>query len=228
MSLFRNFVSVGSLTLLSRLAGFVRDALMAAVLGTGPAVDAFFAAFRTTFLPAFLADLAFLATFFAVFLAAFLTALAAGLDGTTTADILAVTASDSLVATGAGLADGAAGGTGFGLLAWGARLVPGAQAVAQLIDLPARLAAASLVITGEGSFDASSAAGKTVAYVQELAAAQRVPVALVAGRVADSAATTGFASTLSLTDLAGSAPAALGDPARWLQIAGRELAERFG
>ncbi|MCP8882973.1 murein biosynthesis integral membrane protein MurJ [Devosia sp. XJ19-1] len=46
MSLFRNFVSVGSLTLLSRIAGFVRDALMAAVLGTGPAADAFFAAFR--------------------------------------------------------------------------------------------------------------------------------------------------------------------------------------
>ena len=46
MSLFRNFVSVGSLTLVSRIAGFVRDALMAAVLGTGPAADAFFAAFR--------------------------------------------------------------------------------------------------------------------------------------------------------------------------------------
>ncbi|KKB07870.1 murein biosynthesis integral membrane protein MurJ [Devosia chinhatensis] len=46
MSLFRNFVSVSALTLVSRLAGFVRDALMAAVLGTGPAADAFFAAFR--------------------------------------------------------------------------------------------------------------------------------------------------------------------------------------
>ncbi len=46
MTLFRNFVSVGSLTLLSRIAGFARDALMAAVLGTGPAADAFFAAFR--------------------------------------------------------------------------------------------------------------------------------------------------------------------------------------
>src|SRR5690606_35713158 len=46
MSLYRNFLSVGGLTLLSRLAGFVRDALMAAVLGTGPAADAFFAAFR--------------------------------------------------------------------------------------------------------------------------------------------------------------------------------------
>ena len=46
MTLFRNFASVGALTLLSRVAGFVRDALMAAVLGTGPAADAFFAAFR--------------------------------------------------------------------------------------------------------------------------------------------------------------------------------------
>ncbi len=46
MSLYRNFLSVGGLTLLSRLAGFLRDALMAAVLGAGPAADAFFAAFR--------------------------------------------------------------------------------------------------------------------------------------------------------------------------------------
>ena len=37
---------MGGLTLLSRIAGFARDALMAAVLGTGPAADAFFAAFR--------------------------------------------------------------------------------------------------------------------------------------------------------------------------------------
>mgnify|MGYP003643860086 CR=1 FL=1 len=46
MSLYRNFLSVGGLTLLSRIAGFARDALMAAVLGIGPAADAFNAAFR--------------------------------------------------------------------------------------------------------------------------------------------------------------------------------------
>lgn len=46
MSLYRNFLSVGGLTLLSRIAGFVRDALMAAVLGIGPVADAFNAAFR--------------------------------------------------------------------------------------------------------------------------------------------------------------------------------------
>ena len=46
MSLYRNFLSVGGLTLVSRLLGFVRDMLMATVLGTGLAADAFFAAFR--------------------------------------------------------------------------------------------------------------------------------------------------------------------------------------
>lgn len=46
MSLYRNFLSVGGLTLVSRIAGFFRDALMAAVLGIGPAADAFNAAFR--------------------------------------------------------------------------------------------------------------------------------------------------------------------------------------
>ena len=45
-TLYRSFLSVGGLTLASRVLGFVRDALMAAVLGTGPAADAFYAAFR--------------------------------------------------------------------------------------------------------------------------------------------------------------------------------------
>ena len=46
MSLYRNFLNVGGLTLGSRILGFVRDALVAAVLGTGPAADAYLAAFR--------------------------------------------------------------------------------------------------------------------------------------------------------------------------------------
>jgi putative peptidoglycan lipid II flippase len=46
MSLTRNFLSVGGLTLVSRIFGFVRDALMAAVLGISPVSDAFNAAFR--------------------------------------------------------------------------------------------------------------------------------------------------------------------------------------
>ncbi|MGN6100542.1 MAG: murein biosynthesis integral membrane protein MurJ [Devosia sp.] len=46
MSLFRNFINVGAMTTGSRILGFVRDALVAAVLGTGPAADAYLAAFR--------------------------------------------------------------------------------------------------------------------------------------------------------------------------------------
>lgn len=46
MSLVRNFASVGGATLLSRVLGFVRDIMMAAILGAGPVADAFVAAFR--------------------------------------------------------------------------------------------------------------------------------------------------------------------------------------
>src|SRR5690606_24026573 len=45
-SLYRNFLNVGALTLGSRVLGFIRDALVAAVLGTGLAADAYLAAFR--------------------------------------------------------------------------------------------------------------------------------------------------------------------------------------
>ncbi|MGU3494741.1 murein biosynthesis integral membrane protein MurJ [Xanthobacteraceae bacterium A53D] len=44
--MFRNILSVGGLTLLSRITGFVRDIIMAAVLGAGPIADAFLIAFR--------------------------------------------------------------------------------------------------------------------------------------------------------------------------------------
>jgi glycerate kinase len=56
---------------------------------------------------------------------------------------------------------GAAGGIAFGLMvAAGAQLVPGFDLVADWLDLPARIAAADLVITGEGRFDATSLGGK--------------------------------------------------------------------
>ncbi|MGJ4888277.1 murein biosynthesis integral membrane protein MurJ [Bradyrhizobium sp. HKCCYLRH3099] len=44
--MIRSFVTVLSGTLASRLLGFVRDALMAALLGAGPVADAFLAAFQ--------------------------------------------------------------------------------------------------------------------------------------------------------------------------------------
>jgi putative peptidoglycan lipid II flippase len=40
------FLTVGGLTLLSRVTGFLRDIMLAAILGAGPAADAFFVALR--------------------------------------------------------------------------------------------------------------------------------------------------------------------------------------
>ena len=46
MALLRSVATVGSYTLLSRIFGFVRDILTAAILGAGPVADAFFVAQR--------------------------------------------------------------------------------------------------------------------------------------------------------------------------------------
>lgn len=46
MALYRAFATVGAMTVFSRVLGFARDVLIAAVLGAGPVADAFFAAFR--------------------------------------------------------------------------------------------------------------------------------------------------------------------------------------
>jgi putative peptidoglycan lipid II flippase len=46
MSMLRSFATVGGFTLGSRVLGFVRDILIANILGTGAVADAFFVAFR--------------------------------------------------------------------------------------------------------------------------------------------------------------------------------------
>jgi putative peptidoglycan lipid II flippase len=46
MKLYRAFATVGGLTLVSRVFGFLRDILIAATLGSGAVADAFFVAFR--------------------------------------------------------------------------------------------------------------------------------------------------------------------------------------
>jgi glycerate kinase len=56
---------------------------------------------------------------------------------------------------------GAAGGIAFGLMtAAGAKLLPGFDLVSAWLDLETKLAAADIVITGEGRFDESSLEGK--------------------------------------------------------------------
>lgn len=146
-------------------------------------------------------------------------------------DAAGVEAADAGLRRLAGLLDadpdtpgaGAAGGTGFGLLAWGARLVGGAGEVAALTGLADAIAGADVVITGEGSYDGQSADGKTPSFVARLARDAGARVAIVAGRIADDADTTGI-EAVSLTDLAGSPEAAIADPVPWLRQAGERLA----
>ena len=78
---------------------------------------------------------------------------------------------------------GAAGGLGAGLVAFaGARIRPGIEVVMEAVALRERLAAADVVVTGEGAFDEQSLHGKTVAGVLRAAAEAGVPAILVCGR----------------------------------------------
>ena len=98
---------------------------------------------------------------------------------------------------------GAAGGLGFGLLRFaGARLVPGFELLAGLLDLEDRIRRADLVVTGEGSLDAQSLAGKGPVALARLAGSLGVPVSAFCGR-ADAAARDGglFHSVHALADL---------------------------
>nr|WP_281369359.1 glycerate kinase [Leifsonia shinshuensis] len=120
---------------------------------------------------------------------------------------------------------GAAGGTGYGLLAWGAVIAPGSAAVGEALGLPAMVAGAHAVVTGEGRYDDQSAAGKVPEYVAALARAAGIPALLAAGSIA--ADPRGFAAAASLSELAGGSAAAIADPLRWAAAAGADLARRF-
>ena len=122
---------------------------------------------------------------------------------------------------------GAAGGTAYGFATcWGATFVSGADAVAEAAGLDGALAGAAVVLTGEGQFDAQSLRGKVVGRLVERARAAGVPVVVVAGRVADDVRTGDLPvlRAVSLTERAGSAGAAMADPARWRAAVAEGLA----
>ena len=84
---------------------------------------------------------------------------------------------------------GAAGGLGFGLMAFlGGRLVSGFDMVATQVGLEPRVAAADLVFTGEGRLDEQSLQGKGPVGVARLARRLGKKIVGVAGSVDDSAA----------------------------------------
>jgi glycerate kinase len=123
---------------------------------------------------------------------------------------------------------GAAGGTGFGAMAFlGATVRPGIAHLLDLLGFPARVSGARLVITGEGSLDRQSLRGKAPVGVARAAARHGVPAIAVAGRCAltgEQLRKARLQDAYALTDLEP-------DPERCMADAGpllERLAERIG
>ena len=134
-----------------------------------------------------------------------------------------------------GLADeagaGAAGGLGAALAALGARRVGGGELVREVAGLDAELAAADLVVTGEGRLDGQSLRGKLVSVVATRARAHGVPCIALAGQVdlgAGQALEAGLEGAYSVAADAGSVEAALADPAARLADLAEGVAGRWG
>jgi len=79
---------------------------------------------------------------------------------------------------------GAAGGLAGALAAFGGRLVPGFDLVADELDLYDTITGADAVVTGEGFLDEQSFAGKVVGGVQSLAALAGRPAGAIVGDAA--------------------------------------------
>ena len=138
--------------------------------------------------------------------------------------VAAATGTDRSQAPGAG----AAGGVGFAALAvLGAQARPGIGLVLDLVDFDAALDGAALVITGEGSLDTQTLAGKAPAGVARAAATRGIPVVAVAGRstlTEDQLATTGICRVYTLSDLEPDPARSSAQASTLLRRVGRALA----
>jgi glycerate kinase len=124
---------------------------------------------------------------------------------------------------------GAAGGLGAGLLALGGRRESGATVIAEHTHLLDDVAAAELVITGEGRFDDQSLHGKVVSALA--GAARGTPVLVLAGQVTLDAAAlrdAGIAGAYSIADHAGSVQLAMADAANQLAGLAEVTADELG
>lgn len=120
---------------------------------------------------------------------------------------------------------GAAGGLGAALLALGARRESGAGVIAAHTGMADQIAAAEVIVTGEGRLDDQSLHGKVVGALALAARPYAVPVLVLAGQVAlsrEELQAAGITAVHSLADYAGSVRKAIEDAAG--QLAG--LAER--
>jgi glycerate 2-kinase len=123
---------------------------------------------------------------------------------------------------------GAAGGLGAALLALGGRRESGAAVIAEHTNLAGDVAAADVIVTGEGRFDDQSLHGKVVSALAS--GAQHAQVLVLAGQVTlDDAALAGagIAAAHSITDYAGSVQVAMDDAARQLTGLAEQTSSRW-
>lgn len=149
------------------------------------------------------------------------------------ADLLeAATGVEARVNPGAG----AAGGTSFGLMCLAPRLrsfevAPGVELVMQETSFYPRLAAADLVVTGEGRIDSQTAFGKTAQGVAQRARAAGVPCLAVGGSVTVEGAAVLAAeggAAIPAVDAPMTLEEAMADAAPLLSRAGERLARLVG
>ena len=138
--------------------------------------------------------------------------------------VAAATGTDWSRAPGAG----AAGGVGFAALAvLGAEPHPGIGLVLDLAGFGAALDGAALVITGEGSLDAQTLAGKAPMGVAQAATRRGIPVVAVAGRSTltdGELARAGITAVYTLSDLEPDPVRSSAEASRLLRLVGRALA----
>jgi glycerate kinase len=127
-------------------------------------------------------------------------------------------------------ASGAAGGAGFGLLTLGARYVPGAEFVLDLLGFDAALGGVDLVVAGEGSLDRQSLAGKAPMAVARRAAARGVRVVAVVGRCdlgRAVLASVGIDEVYALTDLEPDEARSMANAAELVERQAARLGQNF-
>lgn len=120
---------------------------------------------------------------------------------------------------------GAAGGLGFGLVAFcGAHLAGGFDLFAGKARLAQRLRKVDLVLTGEGRIDDSTFMGKGVGHLARLCRESRIHCIGFAGALGKSPAPKGeFREVYALTDMA-KLSEAIAQPAIWLRAAAAKAA----
>lgn len=123
---------------------------------------------------------------------------------------------------------GAAGGLGFGLMAFcRALLLPGFDTVARLTGFREKIKDCDLIITGEGRYDEQTLQGKTVEGIRQMAIREGKPLLIIAGTASSALKNKpprGIIKVITLFDHAPGTEEILRDSKNLLRQAGQKLA----